>query len=255
MEEAVTENRAVVAAASIDTEETIESDNDGGNKKGSNRHVFPKITKLKLVKGKHVTTNPFLEKSTDAELAFCHLLTVEKPFLAPHGTKTSAWKDFIVLLNGTRNDDGSLTFDPPVNERYAKDRFAEYMSFVKTKIATTPLKSGCDDEEAPCPLLQLIEDIYEQNQSFESEAKKKKNLVAQNKMESEALKTGSLAAYAASKQLSNVDNGIAGAEFILNIDMDGETPAPFTKKNGSSSSDSSSISASFSINDWVNSIS
>ena len=184
--------------------------------------------------GNIVVTYPFLEKSTEAELAFCRLLAVEKPFIAPHGSKTAAWKVFITQLNEQRADDNKLLYDPPMTERYARDRVTEYFSFVKKKIAATPFNSGCDDEDEPCELLQMVEDLYEQNESFESEAKKKKNLVERNKLESEALRTGSLAHFT-SKTAPN--NEVADEDFIVEA-----TPKPTKQKkygNATGSSDSS----------------
>jgi hypothetical protein len=196
MDDTAMDNRVVVPATSNITAEANE-------KSVTKRHVFPKITKEKLVKGERIVTNPFLEKSTEAELAFCRLLGVEKPFIAPYGTKTAAWKDFCALLNEQRDDKNELLFDPPVTNRYAKERFSDYLSFVKQKIATTPLKSGCDDEEAPSPLLQMIEKMYKLNESFNTDAKRKKEAV------------------------------------VMNIDMDQDTPVPFASSIGNGSSVSS----------------
>jgi hypothetical protein len=197
----------------------------GVAKVDGNRHTFPKVTKDKLVDGNIIKSHPFLEKSTEAEISFCRSLQVEKPFLAPHGTKIAAWNDFCELLNKQKDEKGNPLFDPPINQRFAKERLADYFSFVKNKIAVTPLRSGCDDEAEPCPLLTLIEDIYELNESFETDAKKKKNIAERNKLESEALKKGSLKNYTPSTK-------IVGSE----ITVDKGTPAPFAKETNSSDS-------------------
>jgi hypothetical protein len=236
MDDAAIENPAIVAATSNSTTGSSTSE-----KETKQRYAFPKIEKKKLENGNIIVTNPFLEKSTKAELAFCRLLAVEKPFIAPHGSKGTVWKGFISQINEQRGDDNKLLYDPPITERYAKDRVTEYFAFVKKKIAATPFNSGCDDEDEPCELLQLIEDLYEQNESFESEAKKKKNAAERNKLESEAIRTGNLAGFK-SKDKPNVD--IAAEEFIVDINAEQQTPKP--KPNGNGSSDSSCTSTAIS---------
>ena len=121
MENAMIENPAVVATTSNDTSSTCEKEKGSGK-----RYVFPKIAKDKLLNGNIVVTHPFLVKSTEAELAFCRLLAVEKPFIAPHGSKGTVWKAFVAQLNEQRDDDNKPLYDPPVTERYAKERVSEY---------------------------------------------------------------------------------------------------------------------------------
>ena len=221
-----TGTNVVVATSSSDTET-------------KNRHVFPKISKDKLVKGKTITTHPFLEKSTEGELAFCKLLAVEKPFIAPFGTKIAAWKGFVALLNEQRDGNNNLLYDAPVTDRYAKDRLENYFSVVKQKIANTPLRSGCDDEKPPCELLQINEDLYEVNKSFETETNKKKNAAARNKKESEALRTGNLNAYLSKKPPDIGMPGIPDDEIVV---IEPKTPAPFSKTGGTGGNGSSESS-------------
>jgi hypothetical protein len=225
------ESSNVPATNSFDEDLTS---NGNGNSKKNNRHAFPKINKTALNQGEHFTTHPFLEQSLEAELVFCRTLAVDKPFIAPFGSVSSAWKEFITRLNEHRDKDNNLVFDPPVTERYARERVNEYFTFVKKKIDATPFKSGCDDEEAPCELLQIIEDLYEQKKSYESEATKKKNNAVVHKQEADTLRSAALGNYTPKDQIGNTD-----VDFILNIDMDQATPAPYVKKKGNISSNSS----------------
>ena len=230
-----------MAEASTNNSSSNSSSNNGTKTK-SNRHTFPKISKATMVHGEHTTTYPFLETPSESELAFCRLLAVEKPFIAPFGSVTTAWKDFIVRLNEQRDENNNLQFVPPMTERYARERVTEYFSFVKMKIDTTPLKSGCDDEDAPCELLQVIEDLYEQKISFESEATKKKNASALNAFETNAIRSAALNGYNAKPPPV-----VTGDDPELSDDP--ETPMPFAKKRNtgsSSSSDNKSIRSNFS---------
>jgi hypothetical protein len=175
--------------------------------------------------GEHFTTHSFLEQLLEAELVFCCSLAVDKPFIATFGSVSSTWKEFIPHLNEHRDKDNNLVFNPLVMERYAQEQVQEYFTFVKKKIDATPFKSGCDDEEAPCELLQFIEDLYEQKKSFELEATKKKNISVLHKQEADMLRSAALGNYTPKDQMGNTD-----VDFILNIDMDQATPSPYVKK-------------------------
>ena len=107
------------------------NDGDSGNQKRKGRHTFPKITKVKVVDGKTITTYPFLEQSMESELVFCRNLASEKPFIAPYGTVSEAWQSFIAGLNLQTDNDNNPLFSPPITERYAKERVNEYFSFAK----------------------------------------------------------------------------------------------------------------------------
>jgi hypothetical protein len=216
----------------IENQGDVELTNISNGNDKINRHVFPKITKMVLDKGEHIKTYPFLERSCESELIFCRLLAIEKPFVAPHGGVGTAWKDFLSNVNGQRDENNKLVFNPPMTERYAKTRVNDYFSFVKEKDSQTPFNSGCDDEEAPCELLTLIEDLYEQKKSFESIATQKKNITVLHKHESESIRLGALGDYARSKKKQD------DANYILNIDMGQDTPVPFAKRKESSSNSS-----------------
>ena len=164
----------IVAAISEDAMEISEC-TAGNSKKGENRNVFPKISKDVIVKGVVVKTHPFLEGKCESELIFVKLLAVEKPFLAPHGSGKKTWADFIALVNQQVDENNAPVFaQAPMTERFAKERIKDYFSFVKSRIASTPFRSGTDDEEPPCELLQIVEDLYEQKTSFENDANDKK---------------------------------------------------------------------------------
>ena len=126
--------------------------------KNANRHTFPKIDKTILVKGEYVTTHPLLE--------LC--------LIAPFGMVAYSWKTFVSTLNEQKDSDDNLIFLPPVTERYARERLNNYFNFVKKNQNNAPMRSGCDDEEETNELMQIIEDLYEEKNSFEPEGQKKK---------------------------------------------------------------------------------
>lgn len=227
----------IVAAISEDAMEISEC-TAGNSKKGENRNVFPKISKDVIVKGVVVKTHPFLEGKCESELIFVKLLAVEKPFLAPHGSGKKTWADFIALVNQQVDENNAPVFaQAPMTERFAKERIKDYFSFVKSRIASTPFRSGTDDEEPPCELLQIVEDLYEQKTSFENDANDKKNMAVKNKKDSDALRAVSL-----SGKVPRPPPGDDDATFILNLQSNVETPNvtsavmvdPNTSKRGSS---------------------
>jgi hypothetical protein len=209
----------IVATESTDMADTTDSTIDSSNKRSGNRNVFPKITKESMVKGERIKTHPFLERLCESELAFCKMLAVEKPFLAPHGSVKTAWSDFVSMLNKSVDDNNQQLFSQaPMTERYARERLSEYFAFVKNKISTTPFRSGEDDEEPPNELLQIIEDLYEQKTSFEAETNEKKNAVVKNKNDSDALRAAALTGY-----VPKPPPGEDDATFILNLESNVDT--------------------------------
>ena len=200
---------------------TVENTTIDGKKSTEKRCVFPKLNFAKTVKGVKVITHPFLEKQLEAELVFCRLLASEKPFIATHGFVETAWAEFTCLFNKQVDDNNCPIYGPaPMTERYAKDRFKDYVTFVKKSIETTPFRSGCDDEEEPNELQQIIEDLYEQKTSFQSETSKKRNEKAKGKTDCDALRSALLKNY-----VPKPPPGVDDATFILNIESNVETPS------------------------------
>ena len=175
------------------------------------RNVFPKITWQTYTNGEQIITHPFLDEPCKAELVFARCLVAEKPYLAAHGHITKAWMKCIDMVNEQVNESNEKVFNHPMTERYAKQRFTEYIGFVKAKNHESPFRSGCDDEEAPNELRELIEDMFSQVDSFQLESEKKKNEATKNKLECDALRAAALRGYVP-RPPPNVED----ASFILN---------------------------------------
>jgi hypothetical protein len=126
------------------------------------RHSWVKVTDT--VDG--VTTYPFLQdKNNFKDKVFVKYLSAYHPYKAPHGKTMEQWKNVLSEMMKEQDDDGKSIYTKGLQIRTLKDRFNQYITFVKNHQNNVPFRSGCDDEEE-CPLLDGLEQIYEDYNSF-----------------------------------------------------------------------------------------
>ncbi len=112
----------------------------------------------------------------------CHLL-VDRPFEAPHGKGTSAWKSTAHNLSKAVDPDENLIFPLGCNGRKLKSRFQELMVAMKKILGSeVPFKSGCDNDDAS-ELQSGLEELLELHMSASDAASSSNVALAASKAE------------------------------------------------------------------------
>jgi hypothetical protein len=138
------------------------------------RNRFPKLEITVNIGGNKVVKYPFLELKSIKDLMLLRYLAGTTPYKAGYGKTTEAWETLCTdLKTKCFDDNGAQVFSSTLTVRLIKDRFKEYISFIKKYNSQVPFRSGNDDEET-YEILQLAEQLYEDYTSYELEKDNKK---------------------------------------------------------------------------------
>jgi hypothetical protein len=126
---------------------------------------------LKLIGKDNKVSYPFLETPDECEEMMYLCLMQSKPFVTVKGKVIlEAWALAVEEINQQRNKATNLPlFDPPIAAKTVRNRFDNTMKLVKEIDQDTPFCSGCDDEESPNTMRQLLEDLYKLKTSFDDD--------------------------------------------------------------------------------------
>jgi hypothetical protein len=111
-------------------------------------------------------------------------LSISQPFLTPKGKGLlDAWTTAVADINQQIHpDSGLLVFDPPLLVKTVRDRFDGAMKVIKSLQDGTPFRSGTDDEDPPNEIQQILEDIFEKKNSFDSQQVMEKDNMKEKKI-------------------------------------------------------------------------
>jgi hypothetical protein len=108
------------------------------------------------------------------DLMLLRYLAGTTPYKAGYGKTADAWESVCNDLKTRCFDEkGNQVFSSSLTVRLIKDRFKEYIGFIKRYNSQVPFRSGNDDEET-YEILQLAEQIFEDYTSYELEKDNKK---------------------------------------------------------------------------------
>jgi hypothetical protein len=138
------------------------------------RNHFPKLELEIKTGGTTVLKYPFLEQNSRKDLVVLRHLAASAPYKAGYGKSQETWETVLNNIQQERDEEGDLVFPSGFKLRLLKERFKEYMSFIKRYNAKVPFRSGNDDEES-FELLQLCEEVFEDFTSYELEKENKKD--------------------------------------------------------------------------------
>jgi hypothetical protein len=121
------------------------------------RHRWPSMAVhvLKDSHGKPYDSYPFFEDSNEQDKALVCNLLIHQPFAKKRGQQTAAWKNVVEMCNFAKMDGNAPVFQPPPNEKSAKQRFKEYISFIKIYLANYPENNSEGDNE-PFPEIHQV---------------------------------------------------------------------------------------------------
>jgi hypothetical protein len=178
------------------------------------RQVFRRLKK----EDEDGVTYPFLEQPDDKELSMYNkelsmysCLVVSKPFATTKWNGvTAAWTAAVKEINEQVNfTTGALHFNPPISVKTVRERFEGAMKIIKELDANVPFRSGNNDEEEPSKLLMLLEDLYEQKISFDTDKAGQKDSATAKKKKSrddaKAIQEASLGIFISRKAVTEAD--------------------------------------------------
>jgi hypothetical protein len=116
-------------------------------------------------------THPFLEGPNKLDLEIAKTMLVRSPYKTKHGRKSEVWEQAANELSQVMDGGSRIFGENGINVKQLKDRFDKLMRFVKNFQNKVNYRSGNDDDEAPCELLQALEDLYEEFDSFREDEK------------------------------------------------------------------------------------
>ena len=96
------------------------------------------------------------------------MLILKVPWEASHGNKCKAWDAVADLCMQQKDEDGSMVFNSvTLNHKAVKERFKVLIKWIKEENNAAAYRSGCDDENAPNEILELLDNILELYQDWE----------------------------------------------------------------------------------------
>jgi hypothetical protein len=202
--------QGVIMAASIPTGDA----NNRQKEPRESRLRWHPFTKPTLVRGEEGISFPFLEEGNLKDLYFVRYVLAERPYKAGYGATYKAWDEIALSLKDMKHPEtGELLYGQKgIKGKALRDRFLACMEFVKSQDRDALRRTGTDDEDEPCELLNALEDLLEDWQSYCSLGESKNlSVAAQKKKDRDAAEAvrqaslGNLHAIYAPNKVSDLD--------------------------------------------------
>ena len=109
----------------------------------------------------------FLLPSNTRDVHLLRCVILKTPWAAGYGKVTKVWDETAKMLSEQKTRDGSALFDEPISAKVVKECFKVLLRWIKHDVNVSTYKSGCDDENPPGEVMQLMEEAAELYMGYE----------------------------------------------------------------------------------------
>ena len=138
----------------------------------------------------------FLGSNNLKDLYLLRQLMTTPPWEAGFGNITGAWEEVAKALCKHKDSHGKPVYGETIKDKHVKDRFKTLMDFCNHSISDNSFRSGCDDEEPPTEIQNLMEQVHEMHTSYLVEEKasseRKKNQVKRNREQAKVIRDAAM---------------------------------------------------------------